>query len=99
MEYFCEVVHNATHSLSDHHPSLIGIALLPLERNGYKKSSYMKLDALELFVESTCISLEKVWDEQMIEGRDPRVNYELGWKAIWNEVKKNGKARVEAEKN
>lgn len=99
VEFVREVIHDATQSLSDHHPSLVRIALLPFEQNGQRKSSYMKLDALELSVESTNIALKLAWDEQMIDGRDPCINWELGWKAICKEIKKISKARAETEKN
>lgn len=78
MEFVCEVIHDATQTLSDHHPLLIRIALQPLMRIGMRKSSYHKLDVLELSIESTCAALQSIWGEHIIEGRDRRINWKLG---------------------
>lgn len=71
MEFVWEMVHDATQTLSDHHPSLIRFALKPLAPSRMRKSLYFKLDANELLVESTCEALQWVWREHMVEDRDP----------------------------
>lgn len=78
MEFVQEVVHDVTQTLLDHHPSLITIAMQLPPKSGLRRSSYFKLDANELLVESTFEALKLVWAEQMIENHDPRVNWELG---------------------
>lgn len=98
MEFVREVIHDATQTLSDHLPCLIRIVVQPETRTGSKNSSYYKLHAIELEVESTKAALRKVWLEHMIEGQDSRVNWELGWRAIRSEVKKISKTREEATK-
>lgn len=60
MEFIREVVHNATQTLSDHHPSLVTIAMQPTPKSGLKKSSYLKLDANELAIDSIQAALKLV---------------------------------------
>lgn len=91
------MIHDATQTLSDHHPSLIRIAMQPLEQTVKSRSSYLKLDAMELEVESTATTLEWVRKDSMIGDRDPCINWELGWKAIQNEIKRIKKTRDEVE--
>lgn len=78
MEFVCKVVHDATQTLSDHHPLLIRFAMQPPHRSSLRKSSYFKLDLNELLVESTKIELKSIWCEQVVGNRDPRINRELG---------------------
>lgn len=95
-----EVLHDATQTLSGHHPLLTWIAMSPLATPSTRhKTLYMKLNAKELDTESTKISLEKIWEEQMVIDRDPRVNWELGWRVVkiflkdvkkeWDDIEKN----------
>lgn len=83
MEFVREMIHDATQTLLDHHPTLVCIALFPTP-SSRKKTSYMKLklNADELGVESMWVKLKQIWKEQMLEGRDLWVNQEFGWKAI-----------------
>lgn len=99
MEFVREVVHDATQTLLDHHPSLIRIALQPLAPTGLRKSSYAKLDANELFVSNTITAIHDVYNTQMFEGRDPRINWELGWKAIRKTIINIQKEHDAREKN
>lgn len=57
-------------------------SLSPPPQSTRKKTFYLKLNVDELQVESTRTKLEAVWKNQMHEDRDPRINWELGWKAI-----------------
>lgn len=99
MEFFREVVHDATQTLLDHHPSLIKVALQPVARSCLTKSSYAKLDANQLEIDSTWLAAKYVWADQMREGRDPQVNWELWWLTIKVELKKIRKGREEANAN
>lgn len=63
-----------------------------------KRTSYLKLDANEWQVESTCIELERVWKLEMHVGKDPKINWELGSKAI-KKALKSIKERDDKEKN
>lgn len=71
MDFVLEKIHNATQTLSDHHPTLARIALSQAPSLSSKKTSYMKLDVEELKVENTRSILEAIWKEQMRAGRDP----------------------------
>lgn len=87
MDFVHEVIHDATQMFSNHHPSLIKIALQPMVVFGLKKSPYLKLDVDELTVESTIMALKEEWNtHNMVDDRDPRVNWKLGWKAICKRV-------------
>lgn len=58
---------------------LTRIFLSPLPSNSTrKKTSYMKLDAGEWEVESTHTEIDRVRKLEMREGRDLRINLELG---------------------
>lgn len=99
MEFFFKVIHDATQTLSDHHPSLIIIALQPMAVSRLRKSSYLKLDVDELGLESTITALKDEWSAQMADGRDPQINWDLGWKEICKRVLQNQKDKDEVEKN
>lgn len=60
MEFVREVVHDATQTLSDHHPSLIRITLQPIACSCLKNSSYLKLDTKELEVDSMLADLKLI---------------------------------------
>lgn len=60
MEFVHEVVHDMTQTLSNHHPSLIKIAMQPLPRSNPRKTSYFKLDVNELKVESMVANLKHI---------------------------------------
>lgn len=74
MEFVREIMHDATQTLLDHHPSLIRVALQPTTRSNLRKTSYTKLDAKELEIDCTRLAAKATWVDQMREGRDPRVN-------------------------
>lgn len=59
----------------------------PLPQPRLHKSTYDKLDSNELLVEDTWAALKRVWANQIVIGRDPWVNWELGWRAIKKEIK------------
>lgn len=63
MEFVREVIHDTSQSLSDHHPCLIRIAMKPMAKSNLKKSSYHKLDVLELEVDNTRVAIQQVWEE------------------------------------
>lgn len=63
-----EVIHNATQTLFDHHPSLIRIAVSPLPQPELHKSSYFKMNVDELLVDNTRVALERVWDGSDCDG-------------------------------
>lgn len=60
-----EVIHDASQTLSNHHPIITRIALNPLAQMQRKRSSYMRMDVEELGVKSTREVVERVWKEQM----------------------------------
>lgn len=93
MEYVREVIHDATQILSDHHPLLIRMAMQPVARSGLKKLSYFKLDVLGLEVDSIREAIKLVWNKHMKNDRDPRVNWELGWKAIRKKLRSGRKEK------
>lgn len=98
MTFVKEMIHDTTQTLSDHHPAITRIALnLPVDTKN-RKTSYMKLNVEKLLMDSTRERVNSMWNEQMQEGRDPRVNWELGWKAMKKTHKEIQKAREEAKK-
>lgn len=94
-----EVVHDASQSLSDHHPSLIWISLLPPPQSNLWKSSYFKMDVYELLFSSTRATLQKFWVDQNVVDRDPRIIWELGWRAMKLVLKRIKQARDEVKRN
>lgn len=75
MEFLQEVVHDATQTLLDQHPSLFRFAMQPKPWSGLRKSSYFKLDVNELLGESTLATLKCVWCEEMVKNQDPCVKW------------------------
>lgn len=58
-----EMIHDATQTLSDHHPTLTRFTLNPLAKREVRRTSYLKMDIGELVVRSTRERLELVWKE------------------------------------
>lgn len=66
--------------------------------NETRRTSYMKLNVDEMSVDNTREKVIIVWNVKMLGDRDPRINWELGWKAVKKALKEIQKARDEAEK-
>lgn len=62
------MIHDATQTLSDHHPTVTRISLNSQVHRELKRSSYLKMDVDELKVDSTRAEVERVWREEIQVG-------------------------------
>lgn len=86
--------HNSRETLSDHIPIVYTFVFLEETEAEIKKGSYLKMDHKMLADPKFLGKIQLAWESRMRDGVDPRVCWELGWKAIRRLMKEKNRRLI-----